>query len=209
MWPKIQRPADVAVHQLAQIARERSPDGIEQRIALGRAPDQRGVVGDDHRRAVVVRGKGRRQPSAAGDVEITRVLRSQRPVEPRGADPPVVVDEALADAHRVGAVLRTRVVEVAPQRAAEEADAVDHDARRSRARGSAIRPPRRAADRSAQAGRGRRTRGCPPRKRSDARRRSGASTRCRRARARCRLPAPARRRRPRGSQTRCARGAGR
>ena len=86
--------------------------------------DQRCVVGDDHSGARMAVAEPLLQPAAAGQVQLARVVGGQR--APAGAelDLTVIVDDALGQEHRLGPAVGAGD-EIAPERAAEVAHAVD------------------------------------------------------------------------------------
>ena len=116
----------VAAHQVGEVAGECA----RHRPQLGQrrpSADERRVMGDDDRRAVVGPGEPDSQPAAAGQMDRARVQRCQHPVGRVKPDVLVVVDDPGAHRHRRLAPVGAVELEVAPQRAAEEAHAADHD----------------------------------------------------------------------------------
>jgi hypothetical protein len=115
----------IALHQRGEVAGE----GADERLVHDRGrplTHERGVVSDHDGGTVVRHRESLREPLTAGRVQRPGVLGPKSPPLLAPGDHLVVVDHAAADIHRALQLSRAGGHEVAPQGAAEEADAVEH-----------------------------------------------------------------------------------
>src|ERR1019366_8986243 len=116
----------VGAHEIGHIAGERTRERAQLRHGRPR-PDQRRMVSHDDGRTVVGLRESLRKPSATGEMKHPRVARGERTGLRAELDLLVVVDDPLAQPHRLGAPLRTVKVEIAPERTTQKASpAEDH-----------------------------------------------------------------------------------